>query len=71
MAREWHGTPCSGAASGDARPVDGYSHDVADEKDSGSGSIRRPSWDRPVVSTVALELVGLAVSGLIALGIPP
>ncbi|MFF7893728.1 hypothetical protein ACFZDI_17875 [Streptomyces sp. NPDC007907] len=44
---------------------------MADEKDSGSGSIRRPSWDHPVVSTVALELVGLAVSGLIALGIPP
>ncbi|MFE4777929.1 hypothetical protein [Streptomyces sp. NPDC056713] len=40
---------------------------MADEKDSGSGSIRRPSWDHPVVATVALELGGLAVSGLIAL----
>ncbi|WP_372351200.1 hypothetical protein [Streptomyces sp. KL116D] len=39
---------------------------MADEKDSGSGSIRRRSWD-PVVSTVALELFGLAVSGLVAL----
>ncbi|MGW2567385.1 hypothetical protein [Streptomyces sp. NPDC001537] len=39
---------------------------MADEKDSGSGSIRRPSWD-PVVFTVALELVGLAVCGLVAL----
>ncbi|MGV9703076.1 hypothetical protein [Streptomyces sp. NPDC003483] len=40
---------------------------MADEKDSASGSIRRPSWDRPVSATVALELGGLAVSGLIAL----
>ncbi|MFE4257153.1 hypothetical protein ACFRU3_48755 [Streptomyces sp. NPDC056910] len=40
---------------------------MADEKDSGSGSIRRPSWDHPVVSTVALELGGLAVAGLVAL----
>ncbi|MFE1849478.1 hypothetical protein ACFYYI_17490 [Streptomyces sp. NPDC002387] len=40
---------------------------MADEEDSGSGSIRRPSWDHPVVSTVALELGGLAVSGLVAL----
>ncbi|MEV5911332.1 hypothetical protein AB0M00_20875 [Streptomyces chartreusis] len=40
---------------------------MADEKDSGSGSIRHPSWDRPVVATVALELAGLAVSGLVAL----
>ncbi|MFE2739062.1 hypothetical protein [Streptomyces sp. NPDC059349] len=40
---------------------------MADEKDSGSGSIRRPSWDHPVVTTVALELGGLAVSGLVAL----
>ncbi|MGW2081972.1 hypothetical protein ACWCOW_34515 [Streptomyces sp. NPDC001939] len=40
---------------------------MADEEDGGSGSIRRPSWDHPVVSTVALELGGLAVSGLVAL----
>ncbi|MFE6888188.1 hypothetical protein [Streptomyces sp. NPDC057694] len=40
---------------------------MSDEKDSGSGSIRYPSLDHPVVSTVALELGGLAVSGLIAL----
>ncbi|MFD8568021.1 hypothetical protein [Streptomyces sp. NPDC059639] len=40
---------------------------MADEKERGSGSIRYPSWDHPVVSTVALELGGLAVSGLIAL----
>ncbi|MFC8263774.1 hypothetical protein ACFUNF_40805 [Streptomyces sp. NPDC057291] len=40
---------------------------MADEKDSRSGAIRGPSWDHPVVSTVALELVGLAFSGLIAL----
>ncbi|MGV9337818.1 hypothetical protein [Streptomyces sp. NPDC003688] len=40
---------------------------MADEEDSGSGSIRHPSWDHPVVSTVALELGGLAVSGLAAL----
>ncbi|MFD7777820.1 hypothetical protein [Streptomyces sp. NPDC059753] len=40
---------------------------MADEEDSGSGSIRRPSWDHPVVATVALELGGLAVSGLVAL----
>ncbi|MET7931439.1 hypothetical protein ABZT43_47990, partial [Streptomyces sp. NPDC005349] len=40
---------------------------MADEKDSGSGSIRGPSWDHPVVATVALELGGLAVSGLVAL----
>ncbi|MFC9530150.1 MULTISPECIES: hypothetical protein [unclassified Streptomyces] len=40
---------------------------MADEEDSGSGSIRRPSWDHPVVATVAAELGGLAVSGLVAL----
>ncbi|MHC3470761.1 hypothetical protein ACYF6T_18850 [Streptomyces sp. 7R007] len=40
---------------------------MADEKDSGSGSIRRTSWDHPVAVTVALELGGLAVSGLVAL----
>ncbi|MER7922956.1 hypothetical protein ABTY96_07440 [Streptomyces sp. NPDC096057] len=40
---------------------------MADEKDSGSGSIRRPSWDHPVVATVVLELGGLACSGLVAL----
>ncbi|MFB8000406.1 hypothetical protein ACFC4G_47620 [Streptomyces sp. NPDC056002] len=40
---------------------------MADEEDSGSGSIRGPSWDHPVVATVALELGGLAVSGLVAL----
>jgi hypothetical protein len=40
---------------------------VADEEDSGSGSIRHPSWAHPVVATVALELAGLAVSGLVAL----
>ncbi|MEV0741484.1 hypothetical protein AB0I51_37405 [Streptomyces sp. NPDC050549] len=40
---------------------------MADEEDSGSGSIRCPSWDHPVVATVVLELVGLAVSGLVAL----
>ncbi|WP_371749868.1 hypothetical protein OG302_41195 [Streptomyces sp. NBC_01283] len=40
---------------------------MADEEDSGSGSIPPPSWDHPVVATVALELVGLAVSGLVAL----
>ncbi|MEV6196547.1 hypothetical protein AB0M19_29580 [Streptomyces sp. NPDC051920] len=40
---------------------------MADEEESGSGSIPGPSWDRPVVATVALELGGLAVSGLIAL----
>ncbi|MET7664180.1 hypothetical protein ABZS99_36080 [Streptomyces sp. NPDC005463] len=40
---------------------------MADEEDSGSGSIRGPSWDHPVVSTVALELGGLAVCGLVAL----
>ncbi|GGX20582.1 hypothetical protein [Streptomyces chartreusis] len=55
------------AASVNVRAVDGYSDDVADEKDSGSGSIRHPSWNRPVVATVALELAGLAVSGLVAL----
>ncbi|MER5433217.1 hypothetical protein [Streptomyces sp. NPDC002588] len=36
---------------------------MADEKDSGNGSIRRRPWDL-VVSTVLLELVGLAFSGL-------
>jgi hypothetical protein len=40
---------------------------VADEKDSGNGSIRRPSWDHAVVATVALEMGSLAVSGLVAL----
>ncbi|MFE5685088.1 hypothetical protein [Streptomyces sp. NPDC056512] len=40
---------------------------MADEEDSGSGSIRPPSWDHPIVATVALELGGLAVSGLVAL----
>ncbi|MEU0781701.1 hypothetical protein ABZ341_08950 [Streptomyces sp. NPDC006173] len=40
---------------------------MADEKNSGSGSIRRPSWNHPVVSTVALELGGLTFSGLVAL----
>ncbi|MFF1258825.1 MULTISPECIES: hypothetical protein [unclassified Streptomyces] len=40
---------------------------MADEKDSGSGSIRRPSWDHPVVATVVLELGGLAFSGVVAL----
>ena len=59
-------SPHPSAASGNVRPVDGYSDDVAEEKDSGSGSIRRPSWD-PVVFTVELELVGLAVCGLVAL----
>ncbi|MFI6875318.1 hypothetical protein ACIBL6_17955 [Streptomyces sp. NPDC050400] len=39
---------------------------MADEKDSGSGSIRRRWWD-PAVSTVALELAGLGISGLVAL----
>ncbi|MFF0142717.1 hypothetical protein ACFYRN_40575 [Streptomyces sp. NPDC005227] len=39
---------------------------MADEKDSGSGSIRRPSWDHPVAATVALEGGGLALSGLAA-----
>ncbi|MFF0142113.1 hypothetical protein ACFYRN_37365 [Streptomyces sp. NPDC005227] len=40
---------------------------MADEKNSRSGSIRRPSWNHPVVSTVALELGGLTFSGLVAL----
>ncbi|MGQ4382041.1 hypothetical protein [Streptomyces sp. SAS_270] len=40
---------------------------MADEKDSGNGSIQHPSWDRPVVATIALELGGLALSGLVAL----
>lgn len=46
--------------------VGGYSDEVADVKDSGSGSVRRRLWE-PVVFTVALELGGLAVSGLVAL----
>ena len=63
-----HADACKpSAASGNIRPADGYSDDVADEEDSGSGSIRSPSWDHPVLSTVALELVGLAVCGLVAL----
>ncbi|WP_328826145.1 hypothetical protein OHT77_01900 [Streptomyces sp. NBC_00252] len=40
---------------------------MADEKVSASDSIRRPSWDHPVVATIALELGGLTCSGLIAL----
>ncbi|MBO1332680.1 hypothetical protein [Streptomyces sp. VRA16 Mangrove soil] len=40
---------------------------MADEQDSGSDSIQHPSWERPVVATIALELAGLAVCGLIAL----
>ncbi|MFD8308493.1 hypothetical protein ACFV29_40165 [Streptomyces sp. NPDC059690] len=40
---------------------------MADEKDSGNSSIRRSSRNHPVVFTIALELVGLTVSGLVAL----
>lgn len=39
---------------------------MADEKAGRSGSIRRRSWN-PVVSTVALELIGLGFCGLVAL----
>ncbi|MET7899879.1 hypothetical protein [Streptomyces mirabilis] len=39
---------------------------MADEQDSGNGSIRRRMGD-PVVETVMLELVGLAFTGIVAL----
>ncbi|MGW7613749.1 hypothetical protein ACWGKW_42285 [Streptomyces sp. NPDC054766] len=43
---------------------------MADEKDSGNGSIRRRPWDLVwdlVVETVLLELGGLALFGVVAL----
>ncbi|MFE7837420.1 hypothetical protein ACFU53_15695 [Streptomyces sp. NPDC057474] len=45
---------------------------MGDEEDSGNGSIRRRSWgtvmsSEPVVSTVLLELAGLALYGVVAL----
>jgi hypothetical protein len=45
---------------------------VADEEDDGTDPIRRRTWAEavsaePVVTTVQLELVGLAFSGLVAL----
>ncbi|MFE2297403.1 hypothetical protein ACFXAW_04320 [Streptomyces sp. NPDC059445] len=39
---------------------------MADEKDSGSGSIRQRPWDL-VVETVLLELIGLAFFGIATL----
>ncbi|MGC4985124.1 hypothetical protein ACLQ18_31525 [Streptomyces sp. DT193] len=39
---------------------------MADEKDSGNGSIRQRPWDL-VVETVLLELVGLALFGIATL----
>ncbi|MDX2760960.1 hypothetical protein PV733_41200 [Streptomyces europaeiscabiei] len=45
---------------------------MGDEKDGGNGSIRRRSWgpvlsSEPVVTTVLLELAGLAVYGVVTL----
>ncbi|MGW0839162.1 hypothetical protein ACWD26_03190 [Streptomyces sp. NPDC002787] len=45
---------------------------MADAEDSGSGSTRRRSWaavvsSEPVVTTVVLELAGLALAGVVAL----
>jgi hypothetical protein len=59
-----------GAAAGNIRPVGGYCADVADEKDSGNGSIRRGPWDPVwdlVVETVLLELSCLALLGVLTL----
>ncbi|MEU6550410.1 hypothetical protein ABZ915_08990 [Streptomyces sp. NPDC046915] len=39
---------------------------MADEEDSGNGSVRGRPWDL-VVSTVMLELVGLAFAGILTL----
>ncbi len=56
----------SGTASGNVRPGDGYPSGVTEEKDGGSGAMRRGPADL-VWSTVALQLAGLAFCGVVAL----
>lgn len=44
--------------------------ELGSEEDGAEGRFRRPPWDA-VISTVLLELVGLALSGLLALAARP